>query len=173
MYQKCQTSPSGGLQNCETKNRRLGTIVTSFQDFKLREKQISPTFSYLLINNSLLYHFLANWLAHYKKMTEKSVFRETWSPEMTSQSFPVSWFGLAVLYPTGSEIWRSWYIKTRGRKIAIDFFLLYLSVHWGNLISRANKNRNLFYIQCCHLYWCGLVYQTAFFFKFKFYMSTL
>ena len=25
-------------------------------------------------------------------MTEKSVFRETWSPEMTSQSFPVSCF---------------------------------------------------------------------------------
>ena len=73
-------------------NRRLGTIVTSFQDFKLREKHISPTFSYFLINNALLYHFLANWLAHNKKMTEKSVFREAWSPEMTLQSFPVSCF---------------------------------------------------------------------------------
>ena len=67
-------------------------IVTSFQDFKFREKQISPTFSYFLINNALLYHFLANWLAHNKKMTEKSVFREAWSPEVTSQSFPVSRF---------------------------------------------------------------------------------
>ena len=50
------------------KNRRLETNVISFQDFKLREKQISPTFSYFLINNALLYHFLADWLAHNKKM---------------------------------------------------------------------------------------------------------
>ena len=47
---------SGGVQNRETKNRRLGTIVTSFQDFKLRG------FSYFLINNALLYHFLVNYI---------------------------------------------------------------------------------------------------------------
>ena len=69
-----------------------GTIVTSIQDSKPCEKQISLTFSYFLINNALLYHFLANWLAHNKKMTEKSVFREAWNPELTSQSFPVSCF---------------------------------------------------------------------------------
>ena len=64
-------------------------IVTSIQDSKPHEKQISPTFSYFLINNAqLLYHFLANLLAHNKKMTEKSVFREAWNPELTSQSFP-------------------------------------------------------------------------------------
>ena len=51
-------------------------------------------------------------------MAEKSVLREAWSPEMTSQSLPVSC--LAVLYPTGSEIWRFWYNKTRERKIAIE-----------------------------------------------------
>ena len=83
---------SGGVQNRETKNRRLGTIVTSFQDSKPREKQISPTVTYFLINNTPLDHFLVNWLAHKKKMTEKSVFCEAWSPEMTSQSFPVSCF---------------------------------------------------------------------------------
>ena len=55
--------------------------MTSIQDSKPREKQISPTFSYFLINNALLYHFLANRLAHNKKMTEKSVFREAWSPD--------------------------------------------------------------------------------------------
>ena len=42
--QKASNFTSGGVQNRETKNRTLGTIVTSFQDFKLREKQISPTF---------------------------------------------------------------------------------------------------------------------------------
>ena len=57
---KASNFTSGGVENCETKNRRLGTIVTSFQDFKLREKQISATFSYYLISNVLLYHFLAN-----------------------------------------------------------------------------------------------------------------
>ena len=83
---------SGGLQKRETKNRRLWTIVASFQDSKPREKVIAPTFSFFVINNALLYHLLANWLAHNKKMTEKSVFREAWSPEMTSKSFPVSCF---------------------------------------------------------------------------------
>ena len=57
--------------------------------FKL---SIMEMFSYFLINNAPLYHFLANWLAHNKKMTEKSVFREAWSPELTSQSFPVPCF---------------------------------------------------------------------------------
>ena len=56
---------------------RLGMIVMSFQDLKFRGKKISPTFSYFLINNALLQHFLANLhvLAHNKKTTEKSVFR--------------------------------------------------------------------------------------------------
>ena len=81
---KASNFTSGGVQNRETKTRRLGTIVTSFPDFKLRENQISPIFAYFLINNTLMYHFLANWLAHNEKMTEKSVFREAWSLELTS-----------------------------------------------------------------------------------------
>ena len=73
-------------------------------------------------------------------MTEKSVFREAWSPEMTSHRSQ-SRVGLAVLYPIGSEIWRFWYIKTRGRKIAIEkFLLLYLSVHWGDFIEQIKKS---------------------------------
>ena len=51
-------------------------IVMSYQDFKLHGKQISPTFSYFPINNTQLYHFLANLLVHNKEMTEKSVFWE-------------------------------------------------------------------------------------------------
>ena len=57
---KASNFTSSGVQNHETKNRRQGMIVTSFQDFKLRKKQISPTFSYFLINSALLHHFLAN-----------------------------------------------------------------------------------------------------------------
>ena len=57
---KASNFTSSGIQSRKTKNRRLGTIVTSFEDLKLREKQISPTFSYFLLNNTLFYHFLAN-----------------------------------------------------------------------------------------------------------------
>ena len=35
-------------------------IVTLFQDFKFLGKEMSPPFSYFLINNALLYYFLAN-----------------------------------------------------------------------------------------------------------------
>ena len=144
MYQKRQISLP--VQNRKTTNRRLGMIVTSFQDSRPREKQICPTFSYFVINKALLFHFLANWLAQNKKMTEKSVFREAWSPEMTSQSFPVSCFWFHGFVPTGSEIWRFWHIKTRGRKIAIErsFLLYYISTL--RRFNRANKKKN------CHIH---------------------
>ena len=100
---KASNFTSGGVQNRDTKNRRLETIVTSIQDSKPREKQTFPTFSYFLMNNALLYNFLGNWLAHNKKMTEKSVFRKAWSPEMTSQSLPVSCF-----WPRGFVPHRKW-----------------------------------------------------------------
>ena len=65
---KVSNFTSGGVQNRKTKNRRLRTIVTSFQDSKPREKQISPMFSYFPINNTLCtILILANWLAHNKK----------------------------------------------------------------------------------------------------------
>ena len=73
-------------------------------------------------------------------MTEKSVFREAWSPELTSQSFPVPCFWSRSFVPhrkgnlmllvhqnTGKE---NRYGKT---------FLLYLSVHWGDLIEQIKK----------------------------------
>ena len=86
---KSSNFTSGGVQNRDTKNRRLGAIVTSIQDSKPREKQISPTF-YFLINNALLYHFLANWLAHNKKMTEICFSRglESWIDVTIIPSLP-------------------------------------------------------------------------------------
>ena len=50
---KASNFTSGGVQNRDTKNRRLGTIVTSIQDFKLRENQISQSFSYCELINLL------------------------------------------------------------------------------------------------------------------------
>ena len=50
---KASNFTSGGVQNRDIKNRRLGTIVTSIQDSKPREKQISQSFSYCELINSL------------------------------------------------------------------------------------------------------------------------
>ena len=116
--------------------------IKSHQDLKLRGKQISPTYSYFLINNALLCHFLANLLAQNKKMTEKSVFREASSPEMTSQSFSVSCFWSLGFVPV---------LKNRYR----IFFLLYLSVHCGDFIEQIKK--------ICHIHFNEiLVYSLLF-----------
>ena len=50
---KASNFTPGGVQNRDTKNRTLGTIVTSIQDFKPREKQISQLFSYCELINLL------------------------------------------------------------------------------------------------------------------------
>ena len=88
-----------------------------------------------------LYHFLANLLAHNNKLTEKSVFRETLSPEMASHLFPVSCFWSLGFVPHRKRNLTFWYVKTRvwGRKIALNIFLLYLSVHCGDFIEQTKK----------------------------------
>ena len=73
-------------------------------------------------------------------MTEKSVFREAWSPELTSQSFPVFCFWCRGFVPhrkgnltllahqnTGKE--------NRNQK---NFFATLLA-HWGDLIEQIKK----------------------------------
>ena len=50
---KVSNFTSGGVQNRDTKNRRLGTIVMSIQDSMSREKQISQSFSYCELINLL------------------------------------------------------------------------------------------------------------------------
>ena len=116
--------------------QETGNDCDVIQEFKFRGKQISPTFSYKQCE-------LANLLAHEKEMTEKSVFRAALSPEMTSQSFPVFCFGLAVLYPRGSETSRFWYIKIQERKsLSFFFFAILISTFWR--FYPANK-KNLSY----------------------------
>ena len=58
---------------------------------------------------------------------------------MTSQSFPVSPFGLAVLYPTGSEI-----DAFGTSKMAIEIFFTILISTLGRF-NRANK-------KICHIH---------------------
>ena len=148
---KASNFTSGGVQNRETKNRGLGMIVTSIQDSKPREKQISPTFSYFLITNALLYHFLANWLAHNKKMTEKSVLREGWSPELTSQSFPVSCFWCLGFVPH-----RKWNLtllahQNTGKENCYrkKFFATLISTL--ERFNRANKKKSVIYTLNCNI----------------------
>ena len=50
---KASNFTSGGVQNRDTKNKRPGMIVTSIQDSKPREKQISQSFSYCELINLL------------------------------------------------------------------------------------------------------------------------
>ena len=130
MYQERQISLRLGY-----KTRRLGITVTSFWELKLCEKQISLTLYYFLINSALLYHFLANLLGKNQKMSEKSNFCKASSPEMTSQSFPVSWF---------CTIWRFWYIKTPAKKNAIKIFVFAILISTLWKFYRANK-KNLSY----------------------------
>ena len=99
-------------------NRRLGMIVTSFQDFKLSGKQISQSFSYCELTGQWAPG--ANHFAN-KKMSEKSVF-----PEASSWNDVTIIFNL-LFWPRGFVFhrkWNSrfWYVKTRGRKIAIKLF---------------------------------------------------
>ena len=66
MYQKRELSLSyGGCRTART-NRRLGMIVTSFQDLT----DFSDIFLFLE-NNALFYHFLVNLLAHNKKIVSR------------------------------------------------------------------------------------------------------
>ena len=131
MYQKREISPPVGTKP-QDQNQEISNDCDVSSGLEVSQKTDFPTFSYFLINNSLLYHFLANFLAHNKKMTEKSVFLED---DVTII------LGLTALYPTGSEISRFWYIKTSGRKIAIEnlFCYIYLSVHCGDFIEQIKK----------------------------------
>ena len=119
---------SGGVQNHDTKNDC--DVNSGFQASRKTD------FSVNLLRNGTIVRCL--W--ENKKTLERSVFREAWSPELTSQSFPVPWFWshgfvphrkwnlmLLVHQNTGKE---NRYGKT---------FLLYLSVHWGDLIEQIKK----------------------------------
>ena len=74
-------------------------------------------------------------------MTEKSVFREAWSPELTSQSFPVSCF------------WCRGFVSYRKLNLTLlahqntgkenpyrKIFLPHLSANWGDLIEQIKKS---------------------------------
>ena len=104
--------------NFENKNTCMALFINRFPFLLLStvgKKQISLAFSHVLINNALLHHFLANWLAHNKKTTEKSVFLqglEFWN-DVTIVPSVLFWVSRFCTSP--KVIWHFWYIKTWGR----------------------------------------------------------
>ena len=139
MYQKHQISLPGGTKRQHQKQETV-MIVTSIQDSKPREKQISHSFSYCELINLLRNGTIVRCLWENKKTLEKSVFREAWSPESTSQSFSVPCFWSRDFVP--HQKWNLMLLvhQNTGRKMAIEKkFLLHLSAHWGDLIEQINK----------------------------------
>ena len=106
---------------------------------RVGKKQISLAFSHVLINNALLYHSLANWLAHNKKMTEKSVF--LWGLEFWNDVtiVPSVLFWVSRFCTSPEVIWHFWYIKTWGRKIAIEKICFAILISTLGRFNQANK----------------------------------
>ena len=142
---KASNFTSGGVQNRNTNNRRLGTIVMSIQDSKPREKQISQSFSYSELISLLRNGTIVCCLWENKKTSEKSVFREAWSPELMSQSFPVPCF-----WSRGFVSHRKWNLmllvhQNRGKenRYGKNFFSTLISTL--GRFNRANK-------KICHIH---------------------
>ena len=105
-----------------------------------RKKQISQSFSYCELINLLRNGTIVRCLWENKKTSEKSVFCEACSPELMSQSFPVPCFWSRGFVPH-----RKWNLmllvhQNMGKENRYEkTFLLYLSVHWGDLIEQIKK----------------------------------
>ena len=145
MYQKHQISLPVGYKTASPKTGVWERLWRQFRTPSLAKNIFLRRFLIFLINNALLYHFLANWLAHNKKTTKKSVFCEAWSPELTSQLFPGSCFWCRGFVPH-----RKWNLtllahqnmgkENRYRKI---FFATLISTL--GRFNRANKKISVIY----------------------------
>ena len=91
LYQKHQISLPVGYKTARSKTGHWEWLWRHFRTSSLAKKQISQSFSYCELINSLRNGIIVHCLQE-NKMPEKSVFCEAWSPEMTSYSFPVSCF---------------------------------------------------------------------------------
>ena len=135
MYQKRQISLLVGYKTTRPKTGDWEWLWRHFRTSSFVKNRFLRHFL-ISYKNALLYHFLAYWLAHNENLTEKSVFCEAWSPEMTSQSFPVSCFCTPPEVTFDAFGTSNAGMENRYEK----FFLLYLSVHWGYLIEQIKTN---------------------------------
>ena len=119
--------------------------MTSIQDSKPHEKQISQSFYYCDVINLLRNGKIVRCLWENKKTSEKSVFREAWSPELSSQSFPVSCFWSRGFVPR-----RKWNLMLlvhqntgKENRYGKNVFAVLISTLGG--FDRANKKRSVIY----------------------------
>ena len=122
MYRKHEISHLVGYKTTRPKTGDWEWLWRHFRTLSFGKTDFSNIF-FCLINNPLLNHFLANLLAHNKKMTEKSVFHEAFSPEMHNH-FQSPVFGLAVFVPHWK--WNFMFlIRQYRQENRYQFFLLY------------------------------------------------
>ena len=107
--------------------------------------QFSQSFSYCELINLLRNGTIVRCLWENKKTSEKSVFREAWSPELTSQSFPVPCFWSHGFVPH-----RKWNLmllihQNRGKenRYRKNFFATLISTL--GRFNRANKKKSVIY----------------------------
>ena len=137
---KASNFTSGGVQNHDTKNRRLGTIVTSIQNSKPREKQISQSFSYCELINLLRNGTIVPCLWENKNVSEICFSRglESWI-DVTIVSSPLF---LVSRFCTPTEVKFDAFGTSKqgkGKSLWNKTFLLHLAAHWGDLIEQIKK----------------------------------
>ena len=97
-----------------------------------------------LINNGLLYHFLANWLAHNKKMTEKSFFAKLGALKWRHNRSQSPGFGLVFCTPPEVKFDAFGISKHgEGKSLSKNFFATLISTL--GRFNRANK-------KICHIH---------------------
>ena len=162
---KASNFTSGGVQNRDTKSRGLETIVTSIQGSKPREKQIFQSFSYCELINLLRNGTIVRCLWENKKTAEKSVFREAWSPELTSQSFPVPCF-----WSRGFVLHRKWNLMLlvhqntgKENRYGKKLFCCTYQFIWEIWSSKWKKKSVIYTLkQCKTNAYCSWSYRTLF-----------
>ena len=139
MCQKRQISLPVGYKNTTLKTGDWERLWRQFRTPSIAKNRFQ-SFSYSELINLLRNGTIVHSLSENKKTSEKSVFREAWSPELTSQSFPVPSFWSRGFVPH-----RKWNLmllvhQNTGKENRYGKnFLLYLSVHWGDLIEQIKK----------------------------------
>ena len=138
---------------------KLGTIVTSIQDSKPRKKQISQSFSYCELITLLRNGTIVRCLWENKKTSEKSVFRETWSPELTSQLFPIPCYWSRGFVPHQKRNLMLLLHQNTGKenRYGKNFFAKLIST-FGRF-NRANKKICHIHFKACRLQYISAVYE--------------
>ena len=138
---------------CTDKNSKKGILISIFLPGVLmyQKHQISVPVGYKTARPTRppqvlteIFKILDRILSEIKncsiKLSEKSVFRKASSPEMMSQSFPVSCFWFRGFVPRPEVKFGVFVHQNTGRENQYrNIFLLFLAVHCGDFIKKIKK----------------------------------